>query len=134
MAIPFAFQDLYKETRNVGNREPNQCALMHLASGTKWKRMKRQQGIPDRKKALLEVGEWRQEAIEHANEAMGRCGKREYLISTELRSLAHEVASDGHDRDRSGVSAFFRALLIASEINVGVFDIRIREGGDMRCV
>ena len=69
-------EGLERETKNIEYKEPNQCVLLHLVAGMQWARMKRQHGIPEKYKVLLEVEEWRREEIEQAKEASKWCAER----------------------------------------------------------
>ena len=52
-------EGLKREKKNIDNREPSQCVLLHLLAGVQWGRMKLQQGTPEKQKLFLEVEEWR---------------------------------------------------------------------------
>ena len=124
-----ASEVLKRETKNIDSTECNQCVLLHLVAGLQWVRMQRQQGIPEKRKVLLEVEEWRMEEIVQAKEALKWCDVREDPISKELGRLAHDVVNVGHDRDYRGIAVFFHEILRIHKANVRVFDLRVREAG-----
>ena len=92
-----------------------------------WERAKLQQGIQKNQKVLLDVEEWRREEITHANEALARRNGRDGPIARELRSSAHDVVEDGHDRDYRGIAAYPHYILKTNQANVRVSDLRIIE-------
>ena len=122
-------EDLGRETKNIDNREPNRCVLLHLVDGMQWARMKRKQAIPEKQKVMLEVEEWRREDISHAQEALKWCGDRDGPMASELRSLAHDVVNVGNDRDYRGLAVFFHDIMPTNQVNVRVFGLRAREAG-----
>ena len=120
---------IQKESENSENREPNQCVLLHLVAGTRWVRTKRQKGATVMKKVLFRAEERRRGGISQAHQALERCVGREYHAGKELRSLSHDVLNNGHGPGYRGISLFSHSLLAAREINVRVFDLRVREEG-----
>ena len=120
---------IQKETKNLENRDPNQCVLLYRVAGTQSARTKRQQGAPVMQNEIFEAEEWRRGEIPRAHQALEWCVGREGHVGEELRSLANDVLDNGRDRDYRGVDVFPRASLAADEINIPVFDLRAREEG-----
>ena len=83
-------------------------------------------GIPSLQKVLLDVGEWRKEEISQEHRPTEHCEEKTDQVIADLRSLSHDALNNGHDRDYRGISVFPHELLIASEVNVRVFDLRVR--------
>lgn len=78
---------------------------------------------------MLEAEEWRIEEIKQAKLALECCHTRGDFVAHEIRSLAHDVVSAGHDRDYRSIAVFFRYLLTMHQFNVRVFDLRTRNAG-----
>ena len=100
---------IHRETQNVENREPNQCALLHPVAGTQWVRAKQGQGIPVLRKVLLEADEWRKDEISQAHHALAQCECNDGQATQELRSLSHDALNNGHGRDYWGIDVFPQA-------------------------
>ena len=99
-------------------------------AGTQWKRGGKRNGIPPLPKILTEAEEWRQSEFDQSKQAWGELEGRIDDFSVEIRSVAHDAKSCGHDRDYRGVALFFKELTIRSNITARVFDLRNRpEGG-----
>ena len=124
-----ASESLERETKNIDNREPNRCELPHLVDGTQWARMKRHQGIPEKQKVLLEVDDWGGEEISQSKEAAKWCEDRDGRMASELRSLSQDLVNVGHGRDYRGLAVVLHDIMITSQVNVRVFDLRTGEAG-----
>ena len=59
--------EICQDTLNIENQEPGQCVLLRLVSGVQWVRAKKQQGIPELSKVMMEAEEWRSEEIKQPN-------------------------------------------------------------------
>ena len=91
-----------------------------------WIRTKRQRGIPEMQKVLLESEEWACGETRQAKLAPEWCSDRGDQVAQELRSLTHDVTTAGHGRDYRIVDVSLRGLLTSRQISAGVFDLRNR--------
>ena len=117
------------ELGNPDARERNQCVLLHVVDGTQWESEGGGDGIPFLQKVLAEAEEWRKEEFGQAKESIGDVEGRTDEFAVELRSVAHDASSNGHDRDYRSFVLFPKALMGRNQINIRVFDLRDRPGG-----
>ena len=116
-------------TRNEDPFEKKQCALIHLVAGAIWHRDGGHLGIPYARRVLGEAEEWGVEEFREANNAMESVKLDPSQFADEIRSLAHDAVTPGHDRDYRILVVFFADLMLKRRISIRVFDLRHREEG-----